>query len=282
MIKPTARLVILSGIGLVVIAGAVYFAHQNLQLRFASAPSAALQSVVLKGAAVKGAVLTSTDNQGHSLTLKIQDVEIDPKDPQREIYLYTVFYQDPATSRWQNLCQPDRDHVAKALPLSGQWDAQGNHQNDGITLACTNGGLAKCVRWGYKPWKTEQSYLLRDFHQACTRMVRADYCGNGTAHTREGVRIDVYDRLGIQKRAENTGMIFEAAWGPNGAVAIDRTRFPEMLAQIQKECPERVKPLQDQTAVDALSMVALQRYAPDALIFNSSFVEPQIAEEVKP
>lgn len=279
---PILRLVIFSGIGLVVVAGVVYLAYQKAQFPSAAAPLIVPQSVVLKGAAVKGAVFTSVDNQGRSLQLKIQDVEIDPKDPLREIYLYTIVYQDPASSNWQNLCQPDRDQVAKALPLSGQWDAKGNYQNNGITLACTNGVLAKCVRWGYKPWKTEQGYSLRDFLQACTRMVRADYCGKGTAHTQEGIRIDVYDRLGIQKRAEHTGMVFEAAWGPNGAIAINRTRFPEMFAQIQQECPERIKPLQNQAGINGLSMSTLQRYAPDALIFNDSFATPQIVKGVQP
>lgn len=212
--------------------------------------------------------------------LKIQDVEIDPKDSLGEIYLYTVLYQEPSNSSWRNLCQPDRDHVAKALPSSGQWDEKGNYTNEGITLACTNGVLAKCVRWGYKPWKTVQGKSLRDFHQACIRMVRADYCGNGIAHTRNGVRIDVYDRYGIQKQAQNSGMVFEAAWGAEGAVAINRTRLPQTLAQIQKECPQRIKPLQSSPVEGepVLQISTLHKYAPDALIFNNSFVEPQIAE----
>ncbi len=133
--------------------------------------------------------------------------------------------------------------------------------------------LAKCVRWGYKPWKTVQGRSLRDFHQACTRMVRADYCGTGVAHTQEGTQIDVYDQLGIQKRVNNSGMTFEAAWNPNGAVAINRTRFSKTLAQIQQDCPERLRPFQsdiDRDSSKALSK--LQQYAPKAIVFNDSFL----------
>lgn len=35
----------------------------------------------------------------------------------------------------------------------------------------------------------------RDYHQVCTRMVCADYCGNGIGHTQNSTPIDVYDRL---------------------------------------------------------------------------------------
>lgn len=116
----------------------------------------------------------------------------------------------------------DAEGVAKALPLVGRWDETGAHIDDGtITFACTNGALAKCARWGYKPWKTFKGKPLRDYHQACTRMVRADYCGNGVGHTQNGTPIDVYDRLGLQQRTQpsvlggrvlgDSGMTFEAA-----------------------------------------------------------------------
>ena len=30
-------------------------------------------------------------------------------------------------------------------------------------------------------------------HEACVRMVRADYCGDGRSHTVDGMAIDVWD-----------------------------------------------------------------------------------------
>ncbi|HEY9826797.1 MAG TPA: ADYC domain-containing protein [Stenomitos sp.] len=262
---------------LLLIAGAVYFTRPRQSSSEVSTSGPLPASIILKGNAVEGAVLTSIDSQGRRLTLKVQDVERDAKDAQGEVYLYTVVYQNPSTAQWQNICKPDRDRVAKAIPLSGQWDARGHHIDDKrVTFACTDSALAKCVRWGYKPWKTLHGRSLRDFHQACTRMVRADYCGNGVAHTRNGTEIDIYDPLGIQKQVNNSGMVFEAAWGAEGAVAISRTRFPETLAQIRSECPDRLKPLNAKDLADtdpSTSPALLQQYAPKALVFNDSFVK---------
>jgi ADYC domain len=274
--KKNFRLSILGGLMVLLGLSAVYFTHQSLKLQQSKLSSTFPAGITLKGSAVKGAILTGTDSQGQSITLNIQDVEPDPKDREGEVYLYTVSYQNPITSQWQNICQPDREGTAEAVPLAGQWDSQGNYKDNGkVTFACTNSALAKCVRWGYKPWKRFHGQSLQNFHQACTRMVRADYCGTGIAHTKDGTPIDFYDRLGIQKRVATSGMKFEAAWNPDGAVAISRTRFPKAFTQVQRECPERLKPLQarDQMGRDsAKSLSILQQYAPKAMIFNDSFL----------
>jgi len=51
------------------------------------------------------------------------------------------------------------------------------------------------MRSGYKPWKVVNGQSLWAYHQACTRMMRADYCGDGRPHTREGTPIYIDDRL---------------------------------------------------------------------------------------
>lgn len=136
---------------------------------------------------------------------QIREAELDPQDPDQEIYLYTVLYKKSPDSQWQNLCKSDGDNLTKAILLSGEWDKTGKHiDNQEVTIACINGVLAKCVRWGYKPWKTIEAISLRDYHQACTRMARADYCGNGISHTKDGTIIDLYDRLGIQRKCLKT------------------------------------------------------------------------------
>ncbi|NJP12342.1 MAG: hypothetical protein HC866_25115 [Leptolyngbyaceae cyanobacterium RU_5_1] len=225
------------------------------------------QELVVKGQAVEGAELTIVEGE-RSLKLKITHVELDPQDPEQETYLYTILYYDPVSEQWQNYCQPDRNNVAKAIPLSGYWDETGTHiEDERITFACTIGVLAKCVRFGYKPWKTFQGRSLRDFHQACTRMVRADYCGNGRSHTKEGTAIDIYDRARIQTRTLTSSMVFEAAWSPDGAVFINRTRWTESLAQLRKECPERLK----SPANDSINPKIIQQQTPEALLFNDSF-----------
>ncbi|MGJ3245538.1 MAG: ADYC domain-containing protein [Elainellaceae cyanobacterium] len=233
-------------------------------------------SSVLQGEALIGATLTSFDDQGRSLTLKIDEVHPDPEDIDREIYLYTVLYRGN-DKQWYNLCQPDRDGVAQAIPLTGRWDETGAHIDDGsITFACTNGALAKCVRWGYKPWETVNGESLRTYHQACTRMVRADYCGNGIGHTQDGTSIDVYDRLGIQLPVDDDGMTFEAAWDADGAVFLNRTRFPA-IAQLREECPEKLAQmlyLQESDSLDPDSLdIDFLSSIPDALLFNDSFVQ---------
>ncbi|MEO0802066.1 MAG: ADYC domain-containing protein [Cyanobacteria bacterium J06642_2] len=227
---------------------------------------------VLQGNEIAGVTLTSFDDRGRTRTLKITDVQLDPQDATQEIYLYTVLDLRP-DGQWQNFCLADPDGVAKAIPLSGRWDSSGAHIDDGsITFACTNGALAKCVRWGYKPWQTVNGQSLQDYHQACTRMVRADYCGNGIGHTRNGTPIDVYDRLSLYHRTPYSGMTFEAAWDIDGAVFFDRPRFPEAIAQLQAECPEKLTPQPHLSQAELDPRVTL----PEALLFNDSFLHPPV------
>ena len=228
---------------------------------------------VIKGKDLKGAQLNAVDEQGRKLNFEIKDVELDPKDPEKETYLYTVFYVDSANSQGKNLCTPDAENVAKAIPLTGSWDKTGAHteSSDIITFGCTSGVLAKCVRMGYKPWKTVKGTSLRDYHQACTRMARADYCGNGKSHTRDGTPINIYDVLGIQKKTPNTGMVFEAAWSPEGATFINRPRWFETLSEIRQECPDKLKGRINEGGDWVTSEKVKQKWS-NSLLFNDSLV----------
>ncbi len=116
----------------------------------------------------------------------------------------------------QNPCGAD----GRGLFVPGTWDATGANREGGLTFSCTNGAIAKCVMMGYAPAAVGAAQ-----HQACTRMVRADYCGDGVAHTRNGTQIDVYDAAGIMAPGGDVAFLFEAAWGPAGAVCVQRTRF---------------------------------------------------------
>jgi hypothetical protein len=235
-------------------------------------PATSEKTVIIKGKDLKGAELTAVNEQGRKINFQIKDVELDPKDPAKETYLYTIFYLDKADSKWKNLCSPDAENVAKAIPLSGSWDETGAYiESNLVTFSCTSGVLGKCVRFGYKPWKKEQGKSLRDFHQACTRMVRADYCGNGKGHTREGTLIDIYDVLNIQTPTPNNGMLFEAAWQPDGAACINRPRWFETLSDIRKECPEKLKGRINEGGSCTTAQKAKQNWS-DALIFNDSLV----------
>lgn len=227
----------------------------------------------LKGKDLKGAQFNAVDEQGRTLNFQIKDVDLDPKDSEKETYLYTVFYLDSTDSKWKNLCTPDREDVAKAMPLTGSWDKTGAHieSSDIITFGCTSGVLAKCVRMGYKPWKTVKGTSLRDYHQACTRMARADYCGNGKSHTRDGTPINIYDELGIQKKTPHSGMVFEAAWSPEGATFINRPRWFETLSEIRQECPDKLKGRINEGG-DWVTAEKVKQNWSNSLLFNDSLV----------
>jgi hypothetical protein len=214
------------------------------------------------GEALVGAIVIGGNEAGRQDAFRIDAVAADPDDP--EITLYTLATKDPATGEWRPYCVPDDRGVAGGFFLSGSWDRRGTHLHDGkFSVTCTSGVIGKCVRAGYKPWKTaSDGRPMWDYHQACTRLVRADYCGNGRAHTRDGVRIEIIDRLKPEEEP-NSGLEFEAAWTLEGAKCVARPRLVTWkLETIVAECPER---LGDPVAC---SMAELGK--PEVLFFNKS------------
>lgn len=198
---------------------------------------------VLGGAELKGATLTlAMAADGAARKVRIDSVQTDPHDPDREITLYHLLSVDEL-GRTRELCQPDWRGERWGFPVRGRWDHDGRHvSNDGYTLTCADGAQGKCIRFGYKPWKSLPNGIsLEPYHQACVKAVRADYCGDrGT--TRDGMQIDIYDNLGIQQRdpaSAALGLKFEAAWTPAGAVCVAHTRVPEnmTLEQLAQSCP---------------------------------------------
>jgi ADYC domain len=186
---------------------------------------------VLQGTALAGATLSIVlPNDANARPIKIGTILPDPTDPDGDVLLYRMGVLDPATAALEELCEPDAAGERWAFPLQGQWDGQGRRISDrGFTLTCASGAQGKCVRLGYKPWKTTpDGTTLADYHQACVRLIRADYCGHqGT--TKDGMLIDIYDRLGIQRPADDagrSGLRFEAAWNTDGAVCVAHTRVP--------------------------------------------------------
>ena len=191
-----------------------------------------------------GATIVATGPNGNEGYYRIDHVELDNEDRDGDIYLYTFSVRENPSLEWRPLCRPDARGRISGFPLAGSWDEHGNHVADGnVTITCLSGVVGKCVRLGYKPWHShEGKQSMWDFHQACTRMMRADYCGNGIAHTRNGTPIDVFDRLGIQKETVQTDMQFEAAWSSDGATCIVKPRLKDSswsLEDLVRQCPER-------------------------------------------
>jgi hypothetical protein len=129
-----------------------------------------------------------------------------------------------------NVCEENE----KGLFVPGVWDEHGDrHDSDTLTtFACRNGVIAKCVLWGYAP-----EHVGAAIHQACTRMARADYCGDGISYTRDGTAIDVFDRRGIVSAANEPGFLFEAGWNESGAVCVSRPRYEAARPSCWRDLP---------------------------------------------
>jgi hypothetical protein len=193
---------------------------------------------VLSGEALVGAVLTVRDPSGERRAVRIDAVERDPRDPEHEVVLYALSVRDAEGAPWRELCRPGPDGHSRGFALA-------NEGGRGFRLTCTSGAVGKCVRWGYKPWRrAADGTSLAPVHAACVRMARADYCGDGTPHTRDGTLVDVYDpfRVRVPTRDAAPTMTFEAAWGPDGAVCVRRVRIPEKasLDGLLRECPAKL------------------------------------------
>ena len=128
-----------------------------------------------------------------------------------------------------SLCGVDPAGVPiMAVPITGVWDygsgvvGGGSYTPDPsrFTFGCRKTAIAKCVEMGYKPWKTLPSGAgtYQDHLVACTRMLRADYCGDGYSWTVNGTPINVYDGVGVQ--ADTEGWALEAEWTANGAACM--------------------------------------------------------------
>jgi hypothetical protein len=251
---------------------------QGVELQGVELQGVELQGVELQGVELQGTQLTGVDCNGdvvsgsdfigstmvgvlsnaEPLTLRI-DAITPSADP--DVDLFTVSYQDGAG--WTSLCGESNGAPIKAIPLMGRWDSSrgtvsgGSYIDDPtmFTFACRTAVLAKCVAMGYKPWEsvtecdegscTERS--LRHFHQACTRMMRADYCGDGMPHTQNGRTINVWDNFAIQERESVHGTHWkrEAEWEPTGAMCIKNFRWDPghvTKSYVQQHCRARKSP----------------------------------------
>lgn len=170
------------------------------------------------------------------------------------IYTYSIAFKTPDMADWGYVCDADGGAVVPAIPLKGKWNygegvpGGGSRIDDpdAITFACDGGALYKCVVIGYEPWTKVKGKSLTNHHQACTRMIRADYCGDGTSWTEDGTLINIIDILGIQKDTANWPV--EAEWDVDGAVCLSHTRIEELdvapacsFAKEPTKCGKKIK-----------------------------------------
>src|SRR5215471_1460057 len=197
----------------------------GVQLNAEDISNVHLDGTVLWGTYPCGASLSACDFVGAHLRgllsdSNVVDLRIDGYDlsSDPEISFYTVSYWNPVSHDWKPLCGNDTSGAPiKATALAGRWNYSqgvaggGSYISNGnvFTFACEHSVLHKCTDWGYKPWK---SLALAKLHQSCTRMVRADYCGDGTAYTTNGTAINYYDWDGIAFDDAPCDWIGDAEW----------------------------------------------------------------------
>lgn len=220
-----------------------------------------------------GTLLDARTEDGEIQHFRIDAVAPDPRDHDGDVFLYGVSILG-TDARWRPYCLPDPEGRRAAIPVQGSWSADGEPQpqSDLITFACTRGAIGKCIRFGYKPWKTIGDTSLQAYHAACVRMVRADYCGDNRPHTVDGTWIDMWDGLGIQTREDSADRpeVFEAAWAPSGAAYLNIPRWSDDVADVVKDCPDH---LAGRTSRDqSLAPAEVPKRFPEVLIFNARYV----------
>jgi hypothetical protein len=220
---------------------------------------------VLRSAELVGATPTISTSGG-TMRLRIDAVERDREAANVAVWLHS-FSTEAADGSRQPLCDPGPGGGRQGFPLAGRPRADGAMEpaEPGIfEIVCTSGARGKCVRFGYPPWI---SAAMRDIYNACVRMVRADYCGDGGGSTRDGMRIDLYDDRGIQQPDSDPAHEFEAGWTEAGAVCVHHVRVKEniSLEALAASCPrlrDRLGPTCTEERARALGALLFVRSPP--------------------
>ena len=199
-----------------------------------------------------GAVFQGMLDDGTTIAVRIDGVGPGTTPKMADVLEYVVSYS--TREGWRPLCGVSDDGApVGAVPLAGRWNLEVDVPGSGsfiddpasFTFACQGYALAKCVEAGYKPWLTGKSCTkgkcttvsLADYHQACTRLLRADYCGDGRSHTVDGQELNMYDGFGI--RTDAGAWLPEAEWDGKGARCVARQRIagevPSCLASLATE-----------------------------------------------
>ncbi len=197
------------------------------------------------GAEIIGTVFAleaEVDDELVPLELMIEDRYSDVESGFDDIQLYELRVRVAGDEEWIDPCEDENGIGHPAIPLENYWDSESGDRIDDpdvISWSCTTGVLAHCIQWGYRPWaeaedckkknkkgewKKCSDVSLRDHHQACTRMARADYCGDGDTWTVTGTEIDIWDNLEPQLQVRAGDWDIEAEWRPDGAWCLNDIR----------------------------------------------------------
>jgi hypothetical protein len=157
-----------------------------------------------------------------------------------------------------------RDPGDVAFPIAGYWKEDGRYTKDSkqFSFACTRRSAASCLEKGLLD--TSKNADTVSLFEACIRMARADYCGDGESYTKHGSFVTLWDNRNIVTRSSFEALSFEAAWDKDGMVCSARTRWnaSEIAAP---SCPQfKTKP-RCVSAADAMA-----QFPGRVLLFNES------------
>ncbi len=180
---------------------------------------------VLSGADLEGVKIKFDVMESNKKGKTVRINAVKPAAPGSNLLFYDLDLK-VETGAWKPLCLDSQGQRTEAILIGRVWSgvtgAPVHEQvDDRVTFACRDAALAKCVEFGYEPWAEAGGDSLEDLHQACTRMVRADYCGDSVSHTVDGTGIHVLDQAGVQAVDPDISYVVEAEWGPDGATCLN-------------------------------------------------------------
>lgn len=245
------------------------------------------QSLPVEGSAWAGAILTGLfrcpkrPQTEFPIQARVQSQPSRaPKQYQgKELVQWIYALELQVVSTWEPACHHRDDY---AIPVAGYWDPQSNYQprdDDAFSFSCQSAGAFKCLDRGYYSDAHSPPDDGLQLFEACTRMMRADYCGTGVSFTKDGSMVSAWDNRGhMTNRTETSKFGFEAAWTPRGATCYEHPRWP--FDQIEPALGDPDKPRFDQckTRLDRHAAVPACSTPEDAqaqskgapLLFNES------------
>ncbi|MCB9749446.1 MAG: hypothetical protein H6713_05490 [Myxococcales bacterium] len=145
-----------------------------------------------------------------------------------------IRYRVKPGTTWDDACRDGYDNPTKGILVRYVFDEDTGEildtPTDGTSWACRGTAMGKCIEWAWHPddsgtdrFTNDTNVSFYDIYRACTRMVRADYNGNGTHHTQNGTPIDIEGRFGLQNH--------ETLLADRGRVGSRRRAVPEQPAQ---------------------------------------------------
>lgn len=184
----------------------------------------------------------------------------DPNQPNTDVRIYKLQVRSVADPNvWENFCQGEGVD-GRAIFLPGVFTSSGQFVSSSqyLSVACLDGTAAKCMRWGYRPWRSltprfRSAVGLEPLWRACTKAASADYCSTGHGYTDDGRRIDLWDRYGFITKSPET-----MSWSTNGIpdAYSDESAFDEQGTVCLVR--ERLYSITAETAVCPMTQTFLQ------------------------